>query len=68
MADVVQVTIDGDEYAIAFDPRHAYVPVEAGSRTGKIRTHYGKLRIIVSEQAFQRLQQALEEVRTQRGV
>ena len=67
MADIVRVTINDDEYEIAFDPRHAHMPVEVGSRTGKIRTHSGKLRIIMSEEAFHSLQQALDEVRGQRS-
>jgi hypothetical protein len=68
MADLVQITVDYDEYEIAVDPRHAYMPLEVGSRTAKIRRDEGKLRIILTEEAFRSLEQALEGLRTHRGV
>ena len=58
MSDLVQVRKEGDEYELAFNPRHAYMPVEAGSRTAKIRRHDRELRIVLSEDAFLGLQRA----------
>jgi hypothetical protein len=68
MADLVQITRDYDEYEIAFDPRHAYMALEVGSRTAKIRRDEGKLRIMLTEEALRSLEQALWiSVRSSRG-
>jgi hypothetical protein len=67
MADLVQITVDYDQYEITMDPRHAYVPLEIGSREAKIRRHEGPLRIILTEEAFRSLEQAFEDLRAQRG-
>jgi hypothetical protein len=67
MADLVQITVDYDEYEIAVDPRHAYMPLEVGSREAKIRRQEGKLRIILTEEGFRSLEQALEDLRAHRG-
>jgi hypothetical protein len=67
MADLVQITVNYDEYEIAVDPRHGYMPLEVGSRTAKIRRDEGKLRLILTEEAFRSLERALEDLRTRRG-
>jgi hypothetical protein len=68
MADLVQITVGDGEYGIAVNPGHAYMTVEVGSRTGKIRRHEGKLRFILTEEAFRSLEQALQDLRyTHRG-
>jgi hypothetical protein len=67
MADLVRITVDYERYEIALDARHAYVPLEVGSREAKIRRQEGPLRVILTEEAFRSLEQALEDLRAQGG-